>query len=68
MVRLRSPDFDDSTAPLRARLATRTFRQNQVDYLNRSLGQLTGRDSSFPEFRLPELYYLEGGVRVSPTT
>ena len=40
------------------------FRQRQVEYFHRSLGQLTARDSGFPEFLCPELYYLEGGHRV----
>jgi phosphorylase kinase alpha/beta subunit len=33
----------------------------QAWHLNRSLGQLTGPRSGFPELRCPELYYLEGG-------
>ena len=32
---------------------------NQVWYLNRSLGQITGEDSQFGPFKCPELYYLE---------
>ncbi len=40
------------------------FRQQQVESLNRSLRQLTGPGSGFPEFRCPELYYLEGSRRV----
>lgn len=35
--------------------------ENQTRYFNRSLGQLTGRDSSFGEFKCPELYYIENG-------
>ncbi len=32
----------------------------QVHYLNRSLSQLTHQTDPFPDFRCPELYYLEG--------
>jgi hypothetical protein len=35
--------------------------QKQVHYLNRSLSQLTGQGSRFPEYLCPELYYLEEG-------
>ena len=38
--------------------------EKQVHYLNRSMSQLTGRDSGFAEFLCPELYYLEAGRRV----
>lgn len=34
----------------------------QVYYLNRSLGQITGFDSEFSPFKCPELYHLESGV------
>jgi hypothetical protein len=45
------------------------FRENrkqetlhqQVYYLNRALGQITGEASSFGAYRCPELYYLEDG-------
>ncbi len=37
----------------------KTFLNKQVRYLNRSLGQLTGRNTGFSEFRCPELYYLD---------
>lgn len=33
----------------------------QIAYLNRTLGQLTGPDSRYDEFRCPEAYYLENG-------
>jgi len=36
----------------------------QVRYLNRSLGQITGKGGEFPEFKCPELYYLEDGQYV----
>lgn len=35
------------------------YRQQQIYYLNRSLGQLTDEDCPFGEFKCPELYYLE---------
>lgn len=38
--------------------------EKQTHYFNRSLGQLTGADSGFPECLCPELYYLEQGRRV----
>jgi phosphorylase kinase alpha/beta subunit len=47
------------------RTADTHFISRQVHYLNRSLGQLTGRDSGFREFLCPELYYLKG-VRYIP--
>ena len=31
----------------------------QIEYLNRSLGQITGKDGPHPAFRCPELYYVE---------
>jgi phosphorylase kinase alpha/beta subunit len=31
----------------------------QTHYFNRSLGQITGKDSPIGEFKCPELYYLE---------
>ncbi|MGE5607915.1 MAG: glycoside hydrolase family 15 protein [Bacillota bacterium] len=40
------------------------FFRLQTKYLNRSLGQLTSPDSGFPEWRCPELYYIEDGRRV----
>lgn len=33
----------------------------QVHYLNRSLGQLTGEEGTFPSLLCPESYYLESG-------
>jgi phosphorylase kinase alpha/beta subunit len=33
----------------------------QVKYLNRSLGQITGKTDQVPAFRCPEMYYLEEG-------
>ncbi|MFM6062037.1 MAG: glycoside hydrolase family 15 protein [Microcystis panniformis] len=33
----------------------------QTRYFNRSLGQITGKDSPVGEFKCPELYYLEQG-------
>ncbi len=33
----------------------------QTHYFNRSLGQITGKDSPLGEFKCPELYYLEQG-------
>jgi len=33
--------------------------QQQIYYLNRSLGQITGKDSEFGEFKCPELYHRE---------
>lgn len=35
--------------------------QQQIHYLNRSLGQLTGRDDFCGPFKCPEAYYLENG-------
>lgn len=40
------------------------YLDRQIHYLNRSLGQLTGKDSSFGEFMCPELYYLQNGQYV----
>ncbi len=37
------------------------FLALQVEYLNRSLGQVTGSDCPLPAFRCPELYYSEDG-------
>ena len=37
------------------------YLEQQTHYLNRSLGQLTGEDCPFGEFKCPELYYLENG-------
>jgi len=37
------------------------YFEQQTFYLNRSLGQLTGKDCRFGEFKCPELYYLEDG-------
>ncbi len=35
--------------------------QKQIEYLNRSLGQITGSVDQIPPFRCPEMYYLENG-------
>jgi phosphorylase kinase alpha/beta subunit len=37
------------------------YLDKQTLYLNRSLGQITSKDSGVPEFKCPELYYLENG-------
>ena len=37
----------------------------QIFYLNRSLGQLTGKDCEAGDFKCPELYYLENGKYVA---
>ena len=37
------------------------YRERQTHHLNRSLGQLTGEDCPFGEFKCPELYYLQNG-------
>ena len=37
------------------------YLEQQTHYLNRSLGQLTGQDCQFGEFKCPELYYLQHG-------
>ena len=42
------------------RTGDKQYVTNQIHYLNRSLGQLTGADSGFREFLCPELYYLKG--------
>ena len=34
--------------------------QQQIHYLNRSLGQITGKDSEFGAYKCPELYHREG--------
>lgn len=39
-------------------------RRLQVQHFNRSLAQLTGPDSGFPELRCPELYYRRRGQYV----
>lgn len=36
------------------------YRQQQSHYLNRSLGQITGKNSEFGAYQCPELYHLEG--------
>ena len=36
----------------------------QIEYLNRSLGQITGPEGPHPAYRCPELYYIEGGKYV----
>lgn len=38
--------------------------QQQTIYLNRSLGQLTGKDCELGEFKCPELYYLQDGCYI----
>ena len=38
--------------------------EQQTHYLNRALGQLTGRDCEFGECKCPELYYLQHGLYV----
>ncbi len=40
------------------------YLNQQVKYLNRSLGQITGKGDGVPEFRCPELYYLADGQYV----
>ena len=35
--------------------------KQQIKYLNRSLGQITGKDCKLGEFKCPELYYLQNG-------
>jgi len=37
---------------------------NQINYLNRTLGQVTGEADQLPAFRCPEMYYLEAGQYV----
>jgi len=44
------------------------YLQLQIDYLNRSLSQLTLEDSPFGAFKCPELYYLEKGHYVPNDT
>jgi hypothetical protein len=44
------------------------YLQLQTNYFNRSLGQLTAKDSEFGGFKCPELYYLEGGQYVPNDT
>ena len=36
----------------------------QIEYLNRSLGQITGVEGPHPAYRCPELYYIENGKYV----
>ena len=38
--------------------------QQQIHYLNRSLGQITGKNSEFGAYQCPELYYYENGEYV----
>jgi phosphorylase kinase alpha/beta subunit len=38
--------------------------QQQIHYLNRSLGQITGQSSEFGAYQCPELYYRENGEYV----
>ena len=40
------------------------YLQQQTIYLNRSLGQLTGKDCELGEFKCPELYYLQDGCYI----
>ncbi|MDJ0508063.1 MAG: hypothetical protein QNJ64_02230 [Crocosphaera sp.] len=40
------------------------YLQQQTNYLNRSLGQITPLSSKFGGFKCPELYYLENGAYV----
>ena len=40
------------------------YLEQQTHYLNRSLGQLTGKDCELGEFKCPELYYLQHGQYV----
>lgn len=35
--------------------------KQQIKYLNRSLGQITGKDCKLGKFKCPELYYLQNG-------
>ena len=35
------------------------YLEQQTQYLNRSLGQLTNKDCEFGEFKCPELYYIQ---------
>lgn len=37
------------------------YLEQQTHYLNRSLGQITGKDCELGEFKCPELYYLQNG-------
>lgn len=36
------------------------YLEKQIHYLNRSLGQITGKDSEFGAYKCPELYHIEG--------
>ena len=38
----------------------RKYLELQTHYLNRSLGQITGKDSKFGPYKCPELYYMQG--------
>ena len=40
------------------------YLQKQIEYLNRSLQQLTAKDSQFGLFKCPELYYLDNGCYI----
>jgi len=42
----------------------KVYLERQIEYLNRSLGQLTGEDCEFGGLRCPELYYSENGKYV----
>lgn len=41
------------------------YLEQQTFYLNRSLGQLTGKNCVAGEFKCPELYYLENGKYIA---
>lgn len=41
------------------------FLKEQIFYLNRSLGQLTGEECEAGEFKCPELYYIEDNKYIS---
>jgi phosphorylase kinase alpha/beta subunit len=40
------------------------YLEKQIHYLNRSLGQITGKDSEFGAYKCPELYHVEGNQYV----
>ncbi len=40
------------------------YLEKQIHYLDRSLGQITGKNSEFRAYKCPELYYQEGGKYV----
>jgi len=44
------------------------YLQQQIYYLNRSLGQITGKDNQFGEFKCPELYHREDDSYVPSDT